>query len=335
MAISESSNNAAISAVKGKNSAPKDPANAGAGIEGDSDNGWGVYGHSTNGRGVVARSVNDYGLRAHSTNLSGIRASSDNGVALEAASKTKTGIFGSSETGIGVEGKSDTSVGVQGESDQHTGVSGRSNSFVGVLGESTQFEGVRGISHHPGHGAVVGTHASGGIAVYGKSENNGVGIFGEGGRLAGYFKGDVEVTGDIRFVNASDIAEDFEIAEAVEPGTVMVLGDEGVLQQSCKAYDKRVAGVISGAGSYKPGIILDKQESQTNRLPIGLMGKVYCKVEALSSPIEIGDLLTTSPVSGHAMKATNAGRAFGAVIGKALRPLQVGKGLIPVLVSLQ
>ena len=59
----------------------------------------------------------------------------------------------------------------------------------------------------------------------------------------------------------------------------MVLGKEGgVLHQSRQAYDMRVAGVISGAGDYKLGIILDKQQSGNNRRPIALLGKVDCKV---------------------------------------------------------
>jgi hypothetical protein len=65
------------------------------------------------------------------------------------------------------------------------------------------------------------------------------------------------------------------------------------------------------------------------------MGKVYCKVDARYSPIEVGDLLTTSPTMGHAMKAEDPLKAFGSVIGKALRPLQEGLGLVPVLVALQ
>jgi hypothetical protein len=65
------------------------------------------------------------------------------------------------------------------------------------------------------------------------------------------------------------------------------------------------------------------------------MGKVYCKVDAELSPLEVGDLLTTSATPGHAMKATDPLNAFGAVIGKALRPLKTGKGLIPILIALQ
>ena len=146
------------------------------------------------------------------------------------------------------------------------------------------------------------------------------------------------MTGDLVLQNA-DCAEDFDIAiteaEVIEPGTVMVLDQHGALQPSQHAYDKRVAGVISGAGDYKPGIVLDKQPSDNPRLPIALLGKVYCKVDAQQAPIAIGDLLTTSPTAGHAMKAEDPCRAFGAVIGKALRPLSAGQGLIPILIALQ
>jgi hypothetical protein len=115
----------------------------------------------------------------------------------------------------------------------------------------------------------------------------------------------------------------------------MVLGDEGALFPSLHAYDKRVAGVLSGAGDYRPGIVLDKRESDGIRQPVALLGKVFCKVDAQYGAIEVGDLLTTSATPGHAMKAHDPVKAFGAVIGKALRPLSVGQGLIPILIALQ
>jgi hypothetical protein len=40
-------------------------------------------------------------------------------------------------------------------------------------------------------------------------------------------------------------------------------------------------------------------------------------------------------MQGHAMKAVDARRAFGATIGKALSPLPSGRGLIPVFVCMQ
>jgi hypothetical protein len=146
----------------------------------------------------------------------------------------------------------------------------------------------------------------------------------------------IVVNQDITLENA-DCAEDFDISELeiVEPGTVMVIDSEGILCQSNQPYDKRVAGVISGAGSYKPGLILDKRESSNSRMPISLVGKVYCKVDANYAAIEVGDLLTTSSTPGYAMKASNPSKAFGAVIGKALRPLEAGQGLIPILIALQ
>ena len=120
-------------------------------------------------------------------------------------------------------------------------------------------------------------------------------------------------------------------------GTVVVLDQTKSNQvvASSQAYDTRVAGVISGAGDYKPGIVLDKRVSTRKRQPIALLGKVYCKVDASYAAIEVGDLLTTSPTPGHAMKADDPFRAFGSVIGKALRPLKGGKELIPVLIALQ
>lgn len=153
-------------------------------------------------------------------------------------------------------------------------------------------------------------------------------------------RGDIVVRGDVSLENA-DCAEEFDILpqRLVEPGTVMVLNENANLEPSCKAYDKKVAGVISGAGDYKPGLVLDKKQHQSEddnkRIAIALMGKVYCKVDASLSPIEVGDLLTTSSTEGHAMKADDPIKAFGTVIGKALKPLKEGKGLIPVLVALQ
>ncbi len=208
-------------------------------------------------------------------------------------------------------------------------------SKAGVDGNSHQSNGVAGSTVAPDASGVYGENNGGGIGVAGRSMQ-GVGIYGEGGRLAGQFVGDVEVTGDIRLTNA-DCAEDFDISgtDVVAPGTVMVLDDQGALAASSKAYDRRVAGVVSGAGSLRPGIVLDRQESGRNRMPIALLGKVYCRIDADYSSVEVGDLLTSSPTMGHAMKAVDTIQAFGAVIGKALRPISEGRGLIPILVTLQ
>jgi len=143
-------------------------------------------------------------------------------------------------------------------------------------------------------------------------------------------KGDIVLSG-------ADCAEEFDIADVnfISPGTVMVINNEGTLSPSLHAYDKRVAGVISGAGEFRPGITLNRREEGSNRLPVALSGKVYCKVDAAYGCVEVGDLLTTSPTQGHAMKVIDYGKAIGTVIGKALRGLTEGQGLIPILVALQ
>jgi hypothetical protein len=115
----------------------------------------------------------------------------------------------------------------------------------------------------------------------------------------------------------------------------MVVHEEGPLHACHYAYDKKVIGVVSGAVEYKPGIVLGKEPSTPARLPIALVGKVYCKVDAGYGPIRVGDLLTTFATPGHAMKAVDGAKAVGAVIGKALCPIDSGQGLIPILVALQ
>lgn len=143
-------------------------------------------------------------------------------------------------------------------------------------------------------------------------------------------------SGDIILQNA-DCAEDFEVEDSadVEPGTVMIIGDELKLRRSEQAYDKRVAGVVAGAGEFRPGIVLGRRKGLVNQLPLALVGRIFCKVDAEKTPIRVGDLLTSSPVPGHAMKAQDQVRAFGSVIGKALGNLKSGQGMIPVLVALQ
>lgn len=283
-----------------------------ADIVGKSDLLNGVYGGSTKQTGVVGESETFIGV---------------------AGSGLLVGVNGTSETGDGVVGTGRR--GVVGESKTFQGVFGKSTDNAGVVGESDKLHGIFGVCHNPHGGGVFGTNDAGGFGVIGVSDS-GIGITGKGGVLAARFEGDVEVTGDIRLANA-DCAEDFDIAGGlrIDPGTVMIVGDEGALRLSEAPYDRRVAGVISGAGDFKPALVLDKRQGQPARQPLALLGKVYCKVDAQYGSVAVGDLLTTSATAGHAMKAGDPMKAFGTVIGKALRPLEHGQGLIPILIALQ
>lgn len=143
--------------------------------------------------------------------------------------------------------------------------------------------------------------------------------------------------GDIEFMNA-DFAEEFTVDDTVleiaTPGTVMVLADSGKLVPCDGRYDSRVIGVIAGAGQYKPALLLDRQGGK-DRMPVAMVGKVMCRVTAANGAIKMGDLLTTADLPGHAMRVDDRSRALGAVIGKALAPLDEGTAVIPVLVNLQ
>ncbi len=118
------------------------------------------------------------------------------------------------------------------------------------------------------------------------------------------------------------------------PGIVLVVKDGENLVACTEPYDRRVAGVVSGAGRCRPGIILGKN-AQDGAVPVALVGKAYCKVDTSHGPIECGDLLTTSETPGHAMRVSDRERAFGSVLGKALVSFSGGTGLIPILVALQ
>ena len=140
--------------------------------------------------------------------------------------------------------------------------------------------------------------------------------------------------GDIILANA-DGAEEFEVDDdSAEPGFVLVIEDETRLRVADRPYDRRVAGVISGAAGVRPGIVLGRGREGV-QVPVALFGRVNCRVDASYGPVVAGDLLTTSETPGHAMRAEPGHRALGAVIGKALRALGSGRGLIPVLVALQ
>jgi hypothetical protein len=152
----------------------------------------------------------------------------------------------------------------------------------------------------------------------------------------------------LQITGGADFAENFDVnapasagaAETakVEPGMVVSIdpASPGRLALTTQAYDRRVAGIISGAGGVKPGMTMSQEGTLAHgQLPVALSGRVYCQVDASFGAIEPGDLLTTSSTPGHAMKVTDAAKAQGAIIGKAMTSLKEGKGLVLVLVTLQ
>jgi hypothetical protein len=104
---------------------------------------------------------------------------------------------------------------------------------------------------------------------------------------------------------------------------------------SDRAYDTRVAGIVSGAKGINPGIAMKQEGLLEAGKNVSLSGRVYVQADASNGPIKPGDLLTTSNTPGHAMKVTNHMKSQGAILGKAMSALKEGKGMVLVLVSLQ
>lgn len=334
-----------------------------AGVSGTSNYGSGVYGQSgasgsakTGSSGIMVAGVSGQNTSSESTGGYGVWGGSatGDGVHGDSSSNQNSGVAGANSAG-------------------GAGVWGSSKSGDAIFGMGGK-NGVHGETASPTDSGVWGNNTSPGGLVpqgYGVSgtSTNGVGVYGEGKFLAAYFNGNVNTIGNVAvvgnvsatgdlslskgnitlaagnitltagdiFLASQDCAEDFDVSEVDEhePGAVMIVNENGILHECSEAYDKRVVGVVSGAGNNKPALVLGRRQTRSPRAAIALIGKVYCKVDADYSPIKVGDLLTTSNTLGHAMKVRNSDRALGAVIGKAMKPLEKGRDLIPILIALQ
>jgi hypothetical protein len=160
----------------------------------------------------------------------------------------------------------------------------------------------------------------------------------------------VEKDGDVRadgayysgtggyYTGSADVAERINTSEWVEPGNVVEIDPEhpGFFCKSSSPYSTKVAGIISTS----PGVILGNNFDEAtddwddNRPVLAVTGRVPCKVSSENGPIEIGDLLVSSSTPGVAMRGDPAA-CIGAVVGKAMEPLEAGTGVITAQVMLR
>ncbi len=156
--------------------------------------------------------------------------------------------------------------------------------------------------------------------------------------------GDGRITTEVlQITGGSDLSEQFDIQAGktgMAPKAGYVVGIDaahpGELAVSSRAYDRTVAGVVSGAGDVQPGMLMGQVGTDADgQYPVALTGRVYVWVDASYGAVEPGDMLTTSNTAGHAMKVTDYDQAQGAVLGKAMTSLESGRGLVLVLVTLQ
>ncbi len=142
---------------------------------------------------------------------------------------------------------------------------------------------------------------------------------------------------DLLQITGADLAEKFPASEEMKPGIVAEIDTDnpGMLRIARGAYNRRVAGVVSGANGLSAGAVLGNLPGSESAPPIALSGRVWVSCDASQSAIDVGDLLTTSDTPGHAMKVTDYARAQGAILGKAMTALSGGAGMVLVLVTLQ
>ncbi len=305
----------------------------------DSDTGYSVYGiHAGSGRGVNGASSTGIGVYATTTSGSSAlyaeRTANGNRAWLGGQNE---GAWAESTGGVALVGKTTNGVAaLYGEriANGNKGWLGGINE--GAWGEATVGNGVTGISSD-----------AAGYGGYFRNDGGGAALFADG----------LAKVRTLEIIEGADLAEPFEVSAAkaapcgaenelegidsaiVEAGLVLVIdpSEPGALKVSTEPYDRKVAGVISGANGLAPGLVMKgKARGLTGGgHPVALSGRVWCWCDASTGPISPGDMLTTSSVTGHAMKAIDLGAAQGAIIGKAMTPLENGRGLVLILVNLQ
>jgi hypothetical protein len=164
-----------------------------------------------------------------------------------------------------------------------------------------------------------------------------------------------------------DVAEIFPIIEPVSAGHVLVASREieGRYALCRDAADRVVIGVVAAAPGVLLGRSIDRIAAADDELAeqlelarrvgdreaeaalwtaleerflsshaaVALTGTVDVKVDAGYGSIEVGDLLTTSPTAGHAMRSNEL--LPRTILGNALSSLEIGTGTIRMLVTLR
>ena len=150
------------------------------------------------------------------------------------------------------------------------------------------------------------------------------------------------ITDELQIKGGSDLAEHFDIEEENSfealPGMLVSIDPHhvGKLMVSNIAYDKKIAGIISGANGIEPGMLMGQEGTIAyGEYPVALAGRVYVYTTDEGGTIEPGDFLTTSSTKGYAMKAKNNSSIYGSIIGKAMSFADPETGFVLVLVNLQ
>lgn len=318
-----------------------------AGTEGDHSDGVSVVTEGLESEGFIAHTHGNLsdGVYAYTTGYNAIgtiaktEGDYSSGVWTETFGDYSYGVYAYTHgTSPAVYAYSDKDMGVVGMSNRSTGgefPGGGTGVYGEARGDTTDGTGVKGVGARGvwGDGTYTG--------VYG--EGTYTGVYGKSAGYAGEFRGNLLIrsystgTPVVELGEGLDYAEGFDVSgpQNVEPGSVLCIDplNPGLLTVCDLPYDRKVAGIVTGAQGLGSGVRLG---SDMFDYDVALAGRVYCNVDASETAVEPGDLLTTSATAGYAMKVTEYECAQGAILGKAMEPLEKGeKGQILVLVTLQ
>jgi hypothetical protein len=236
-----------------------------------------------------------------------------------------------SHNGIGVIG--------QGGGNDVVGATATTDAFaVGTLGDSQGTTGPRGGDiraslESPRNRGSVHQPTGGNILVGSVSQNPDVTVFRVDGNGTVFANGGFQPSG-------ADFAE---AMAATGDRSKHAAGDLLVIDPATARHvdlaQQPYSTLVAGIYSTKPGMLGSTRKVDDvpakDEVPLAVVGIVPCKITSENGPIQVGDLLVASSTPGHAMKGTDRGKLIGAVVGKALEPMQEGKGVIQVLVTLQ
>lgn len=171
-----------------------------------------------------------------------------------------------------------------------------------------------------------------GVYAYASSEMGGQALYVDGNA---YVNGNVYVAGS----KGGYVVDTFKNVDGIpfETGDVVKLKGTQVVCFQGKNNNIPVAEVILADQENDTrtiGIVDRSTDGDSDELQVVTLGAyARCKVDASTTPIEAGDLLTSSNNPGFAIKAVNP--QIGTIIGKALEPLAEGTGYISVFVNIQ
>ena len=221
--------------------------------------------------------------------------------------------------------------------------------FLGVSSDGEGFVSVRDKNQNSAVLSTVDTGGAGAVFLFGKNGKTAVrlGANSNGGVVVVKDKNEKNVVllaadsagaGFVRVdgTRVHDYAEIFDISsrQGLKPGSVVAYdpGTDGIVAASA-GNARQVIGVISGAGGFRPGMVIGSRADGSTDLPVAMSGVIYVRVSGEAGAVQAGDLLVPSSAAGVGMRAADPVAAAGKVFGKALQPWSgAGEGLVRMLV---